>query len=273
MDFNSENLFFSVDFLSEQLEKSKQQLSRRNFEAFLKIALKCSPIIAPYQNSNFSDNEEFKNNMPKELPFCAQSIHQFYSWPYAKRKASEWMRALHVKRTCEELIKKDNRSNEESSLKVWSTKSILLWLRSHGHTPLEYQHMLIETKNEPYALTNYVNSLKPFNKILDQREYTTFFSKLEDSGVDIEINVVDDCSQDDAPKSKVQQSLTNKFHLDELKSTNSIEMCEGSLYVREQLETVIFFRVKSLKISKIKSLLTQEKLELPLLGPFSSRKN
>lgn len=68
------------------------------FESCLKIAVKQNPII-------LSNPSQIVEN---ELPYWANSIHEFYSWSYAKRKAHEWMRALCLKRKSVKLMKEIN---------------------------------------------------------------------------------------------------------------------------------------------------------------------
>ena len=59
-------------------------------------------------------------NFRHKLPFAATSIHEFYSWPYAKRKANEWMRALEIKKKCIQMIKASYRlNNVDSSMKIF----------------------------------------------------------------------------------------------------------------------------------------------------------
>jgi hypothetical protein len=62
-----------------------------NYECYLKIAQKYSPIIS-------------KNVNKHNLPFCARSLNEYFSWPCAKRRATEWMRALNIKQRANSMI-------------------------------------------------------------------------------------------------------------------------------------------------------------------------
>ena len=64
-----------------------------NYENYLKIAQKYSPIIS-------------KNANKQNSPFCARSLAEYFSWPCAKRRANEWMRALSVKHRANSMITK-----------------------------------------------------------------------------------------------------------------------------------------------------------------------
>jgi hypothetical protein len=63
----------------------------KNYESYLKIAQKYSPIIS-------------KNVNKHNLPFCARSLNEYFSWPCAKRRATEWMRALNIKQRANSMI-------------------------------------------------------------------------------------------------------------------------------------------------------------------------
>ncbi|KAG8445434.1 hypothetical protein GDO86_010276 [Hymenochirus boettgeri] len=64
--------------------------------------------------------------------FCANSIEQYYSWNIGKRRASEWQRAVTMKKMLQEIVEKQPKFNNATSLK---TKQIVHWCRIHGYTP------------------------------------------------------------------------------------------------------------------------------------------
>jgi hypothetical protein len=247
---NSNSNIYSINYLIDQLDKTKNRLLDLNFEAFLRTALKFYPIVSSLSSLA---HDQSKTRFFRPSSFCASSIHEFYSWPYGKRKAMEWMRALHVKRKCEELIKSVQNDSNEKSIEIWSTKSVLLWLRSHGFTPLEYQHMASENdseKNEKSSLTmSYVNSLTPFNKILTHNNYLKMFDKKSESREQTDkddsliIDVVNESDQIENSALRCSKiSNQNVEYLLNENTSNYIEMCEGSRYVKEQLNLVSFFK-------------------------------
>ena len=252
------NNVYSINYLIDQLDKTKTSLLDLNFEAFLRTALKFYPIISSIQNlTNTNNSEQSKTRYFKPLPFSAQSIHEFYSWPYGKRKAMEWMRALHVKRKCEEIIKLIQNSSDKKTVESWSTKSVLLWLRSHGYTPLEYQHMILPSEREKdldkygksVLTTSYVNSLTPFNTILGDQDYLKVFNDKtkwkeqmdNDDNLILDVENNDDQAQILKLKLKSKKSSQNIASSFGEKMSNYIEMCEESQYVKEQLDLVSKF--------------------------------
>ena len=265
----SSNLnIYSINYLIDQLDKAKNRLLDLNFEAFLRTALKFYPIISSFSSLA---HDQSKTRFFISSSFCASSINEFYSWPYGKRKAMEWMRALHVKRKCEELIKSVQNDSNEKSIEIWSTKSILLWLRSHGFTPLEYQHMASEKdsdKNEKSSLaTSYVNSLTPFNKILRDEDYLKMFDKKSENREQTDKDdslIIDVVNESDQVENSALKSfkISNQYfeYLLNENTSNCIEMCEGSQYVKEQLDLVSFFKV-----------LFSSRLLYRILLPFSYR--
>jgi hypothetical protein len=255
------NNVYSVNYIIDQLDKTKNQLLDLNFEAFLRIALKFYPIISSFQSfTQNNNNDQSKLRSFRSLHFCAESIHEYYSWPYGKRKAMEWMRALHIKRKCEEIIKSVQNISDAKFIEIWSTKSILLWLRSHGYTPLEYQHMTLPCDNdldktaESVLTTNYVNSLTPFNRILNNQIYIKIFDKLDETSEDADNDdlIIDVENTHDTTRYKNSKIENRKVESSfNEKANNYIEMCEGSKYVCEQLELVSDFKILDFLIELI----------------------
>ena len=249
---NTERSVYSVHTLIESLDKNKPMSdSSITFESYLKIALKYYPIVLSREYSSM-DLQRLKF----KYPFCASSMHEFYSWPYAKRKSSEWMRALSIKRKCAHLIK-SAKYFDGSQVDLWSTKSIVIWLRSHGYTPLEYKHMVVSTgtKVDDSSEFDYVDSLTPLSRLISIDKYLRFVNKSvwlneenehslgdgDEESVLIDIvNEVDDrrvkklgADGKKLDSSSYTENLENKL--------NRIEMCNGSKYAKEQLDMVRFF--------------------------------
>ncbi|XP_053565856.1 YEATS domain-containing protein 2 [Bombina bombina] len=90
----------------------------QNLKQLLTATVKKVPLIAPRsEDSN---------------PFCANSVEQYYSWNIGKRRASEWQRAVTMRKMLQEIIERQPKFNNVTSLK---TKQIVRWCRIHGYTP------------------------------------------------------------------------------------------------------------------------------------------
>ena len=122
-------LIYSVEHLAEKFNVNTNfDINHRpiltgassTFENWIKLSLRHFPIVL---NFNFETAfTQTPNARRKPNPvFCARTLQEFYMWPYAKRKANEWLRALHIKHFIAENIQKN--------IPIWSTKSIILYLR------------------------------------------------------------------------------------------------------------------------------------------------
>lgn len=191
----------------------------------MKRIIRKYPLVANF-NSHISKRSSL-------LPFCARNLNDFYKWPYAKRRANEWMRALYVKRKCIELGKIE---------KAWSTKSIVIWLRSHGYTPLENKHIL--RQNQIGSQSGYVDSLSTLNKLIDLRELNFSDADCRPDLNDADENfIIDIVNNDEKKVSNIQNESINTdaecaAELND-NNENSVDMCEGSKHVKEQLDLVI----------------------------------
>ena len=67
--------------------------------------------------------------------YCANSLEQYKSWSFSKRRASEWQRALDIKRF---LVK-------SGIVDVIKTKGIMFWCRKHGFTPSESHGSVVDS--------------------------------------------------------------------------------------------------------------------------------
>lgn len=264
------NLIYTIDSLIENSsfksseEKRKESTSttkttQQSFEVFLRRNLRYYPIIITNNSNNNNNNNNQQESLIKSQSYAAKSIHEFYSWPYAKRKAIEWIRALYLKRDCiASMCKCLNVSNENYiRSQLWSTKNVVLWLRSHGYTPLEYKHMKLvnsQTISLNEAKLNYVYSLTSISDILPENSYDSeslnYKSKANrmmecDNEEENELICVDvDSSEDTQPttaemskRRKKKESVSLIDELNEI-NENQIEMSEEDLHVREQLDTL-----------------------------------
>ena len=198
------------------------------YEDYLKVAQKFSPIIC-------------KTAVRHHLPFCAHSVSEYYSWPYAKRKANEWMRSVSVKRKVTSMINKS--SVNKDKLTPWSVKKILIWLRANGYTPLEYDSMQIaypslseKEVNERESKYRYVSSLSPFDELIN-RDSIRFDQT--DSGELIDVISCDDSSNGNSLEKRNHNPI-GKNVKNEVNSNYDylIEPTEGGKHVKEQLDVV-----------------------------------
>ncbi|KAE8604633.1 hypothetical protein XENTR_v10014767 [Xenopus tropicalis] len=90
----------------------------QNFKQLLTAIVKKVPLLA--------EKSEDGN------AFCATSVEQYYSWNIGKRRASEWQRAVTMKKMLQEIIEKQPKFSNVAPLK---TKQIVHWCRIHGYTP------------------------------------------------------------------------------------------------------------------------------------------
>lgn len=241
-----DQLIYSVDNLISkfniEIDSFKNKKSNNNFEDWINKSIKYFPLVL---NFNFDESNKHVKQQKYQLGFCAKTLHEYYLWPYAKRKANEWLRALHIKRFILEKLDKDS----QPMVNIMSTKNIVLYLRSHGYTPLEHQH-IARTENSTY---HYVSSLTPIDKllkkskisidILDEKNVpvieTAVVAAAEEEDEQILIDIINDDKNGRANKYKSKQSelmiQNNELNYN---NDNMIEMCQGSKYVKEQLEIV-----------------------------------
>ncbi len=134
---------------------------------------------------------------------------------------------------------------------TFSTKKIVLWLRSHGYTPLEFQHMISVKNKAQYSILSqsYINSFSPISRL-------DFFTRLQSLKETESINEGNDLidvvgvSESFGPASVKPQTCTEltRTNVNQLKmktfpeeQIKHIELCEGGKYVKEQLDLVIFY--------------------------------
>lgn len=191
---------------------------RTSFEIKLKRMLPNCPLI---DRSNKRDIN------------CASSIREYFSWPYGKRKAREWMRAVKLREMC---------SSGTLNGGVWTTKRIVLWLRAHGYTPLEYKNMIAASNEERHDDDlSYVNSYSSISRLFDYKKCRNGKSSVNDEESKAVINVLD-----------VVNPIENAKHAREVKRVelesiiqernpnedqfNSIEfLTPGEKFIREEL--------------------------------------
>lgn len=76
-----------------------------------------------------------------KLHYCAKTVDQYKGWSYSKRRASEWQRALDVKRF---LI-------SSGAVDHISTKEVMMWCRRHGYTPPELETNVTDAQAHDYC--------------------------------------------------------------------------------------------------------------------------
>lgn len=197
-----------------QLAEPDWHVIINSFESLLKLVLRRFPLVL--------DNT---GNRAKLLPFCASSLREYNSWPYGKRRANEWMRAKSIQRECMRLIVA-NAMYLKKIEPAWSTKRILLWLRSQGYTPLEPEY--VESKKERNDNFEYVSSFA--TSLQDLIPSVNMNSVLKSDETE-EVDVINESSNNQG------RYNSNKSQV-ESNDDDCVKTIDEDLYVREQLNMV-----------------------------------
>lgn len=86
--------------------------------------------------------------------FSSSSYEKYFSWSFSKRRASEWQRAVFLKKLFIEYLDANNKS-----LVTPTTKTIMIWCRRNGHTPAERKLKVVHSNDEN---SRYCNSCGVF---------------------------------------------------------------------------------------------------------------
>lgn len=219
-------LVYSIQKLSSLCELTRGTTT--SFETILKRLLPSCPLV--------------DRSRGRELN--ATSMREYFSWPYGKRKAREWMRAVRLREMAGKLTSE-----------VWSTKRIVLWLRAHGHTPLEYKSISrLNDNNDDDSTINqlaYVNSYSSIRRLFDYKRCGIKLSDdNEDESSKMTIDVVaDDTAVDDTRRRGCCVGETKRAEIESIERERNpnedrfgpIEMTIGERFIQEEL-----FKVKLL---------------------------
>jgi hypothetical protein len=245
------NLIYTVENLKQKM-MSSQEFPNISFEFFVRQALASCPLI--------SKAGESRGSSPQTPPFSVESIHEFYSWPYPKRKAKEWMRALTLKQKCIQTI--DNLGLSQRVPLKWSTKQVVMWLRAHGYTPLEYRHMMVrgedERENENERNFNYVNSFTPINRLFEYKKIgstsrvtaigagekvkanrDTMVDEEETDNDELVVDIINEFSTKKRPNEfnrEEKDAIAKEMNKND--GLNFVEMSTGDRYVHDELDKV-----------------------------------
>ncbi|XP_056420571.1 YEATS domain-containing protein 2 isoform X2 [Hyla sarda] len=147
-DPDSSNASFPTGSAAVKLEENAGSESSsvktehlQNFKQLLTATVKKVPLIG--------ERDEDGSN-----PFCANSLDQYYSWNIGKRRASEWQRAISMKKMLQEIIEKQSKFSNFTPLK---TKEIVHWCRNHGYTPPDPENANDERESFEDVLTRIDN--------------------------------------------------------------------------------------------------------------------
>lgn len=174
----------------------------------------------------------------------ATSIYEYYSWPYGKRKAWEWMRAVRLREMCKA---------EKFTSQLWKTKQIVLWLRAHGYTPLEYKNIMEcedrfgnENDNSSRSDFSYVNSYSSISRIFDYKRCRVSRSDdYDESQMLVDLDVVNTTENQDRcdlkPIELVKQMEKQKNTFENPLGLH--KMTEGEKFIQEELLKVSFKKV------------------------------
>ncbi|XP_044146733.1 YEATS domain-containing protein 2 isoform X2 [Bufo gargarizans] len=130
--------------LEENMESEPSSVKTehlQNFKQLLTATVKKVPLIG--------ERDEDGSN-----PFCASSLEQYYSWHIGKRRASEWQRAVSMKKMLQEIIETQAKFSNFTPLK---TKEIVHWCRMHGYTPPDPENASDERESFEDVLTRIDN--------------------------------------------------------------------------------------------------------------------
>ncbi|XP_075717418.1 YEATS domain-containing protein 2 isoform X2 [Rhinoderma darwinii] len=184
-DPESSNTSFHADSAAVKIEDNVESESSsvktehlQNFKQLLIATVKKVPLIA--------DRDEDGSNS-----FCASSLEQYYSWHIGKRRASEWQRAVSMKKMLQEIIEKQTKFSNFTPLK---TKEIVHWCRIHGYTPPDpvnacderesFEDVLTRIDNEA-ALPSSYSSPKTLCRKMEELEKILKKEKEVEEDVDI----------------------------------------------------------------------------------------
>ncbi|KAM9316456.1 LOW QUALITY PROTEIN: YEATS domain-containing protein 2 [Gastrophryne carolinensis] len=106
------------DHLNQELSSVKTE-HLQNLKQLLTATVKKVPLIG--------ERDEDGSNA-----FCASSLEQYYSWNIGKRRASEWQRAVTIRKMLQNVLEKQPKFNSVAPLR---TKEVMHWCRVHGYTP------------------------------------------------------------------------------------------------------------------------------------------
>ncbi|KAM3931681.1 YEATS domain-containing protein 2 isoform 2-T2 [Leptodactylus fuscus] len=141
---SSNTLLFHTGSSAVKLEDNMESESSsvktehlQNFKQLLTATVKKVPLIG--------ERDEDGSN-----PYCAGSLEQYYSWHIGKRRASEWQRAITLKKMLQEIIEKQAKFSNFTPLK---TKEIVHWCRIHGYTPPDPENANDERESFEDVLT------------------------------------------------------------------------------------------------------------------------
>lgn len=238
----------------EKPPESREETCREEKPAFEEIPLVYS---IPKLSSLCELTTSFETVLKRLLPSCplvdrsgrrelsATSMREYFSWPYGKRKAREWMRAVRLREMA---------ANLTSEVVAWSTKRVVLWLRAHGHTPLEYKSMtrLNDNDHDDDSTLNdtvdlaYVNSYSSIRRLFD---YKRCAIKLGDdnekdatSKTTIDV-VTDDTAVADTRRRRCVELETKRAEIESIERERNpnedrfgpIEMTMGERFIQEEL--------------------------------------
>lgn len=241
------NLIYTVENLKQKM--SSPEFPNISFEFFVRQALTSCPLISKAGGDS--------RGATPQTPFSVESVHEFYSWPYPKRKAKEWMRALTLKQKCIQMI--DNLGLSQRVLLKWSTKQVIMWLRAHGYTPLEYRHMMVrgedERENENERNFNYVNSFTPINRLFEYKKMSSRGTAIgasekvktnrdtmvndEEADNDEFVDIINEFSTKKQPNEfnrKEKDAIEKEINKND--GLNFVEMSTGDRYVHDELDKV-----------------------------------
>nr|XP_060624150.1 YEATS domain-containing protein 2 isoform X1 [Anolis sagrei ordinatus] len=164
--------------------------------------------------------------------FCASSVEQYYSWNIGKRRASEWQRALTIRKILHEIIEKHPKFHSISPLK---TKQVVQWCRFHGYTPPDpealrnedsIEDVLTQIDNEPECLSTYSVGKELCQKL---KELERFLKEEPDNDEEIDILNITEPLKINIKKEQEEKQEEENFY---------VEPQPASEFVRETVQQI-----------------------------------
>ncbi|KAG2462083.1 YETS2 protein, partial [Polypterus senegalus] len=167
-------------------------------------------------------------------PFCAMSLEQYYSWNIGKRRATEWQRAIAVKKVLHEILQK---SQKFASITPFKTKQIVTWCRHRGYTPPDtelqgneensIEDILTQIDNEPEFPSTYDTADDLCQRLENLQKLLKTEQEPEDEFVDV--TGVKELSNTEIKQENEEENEEVKFYMG---------LSPSMEYVRESAEQI-----------------------------------
>ncbi|XP_061492353.1 YEATS domain-containing protein 2 [Rhineura floridana] len=148
--------------------------------------------------------------------FCAGSVERYYSWNIGKRRATEWQRALTIRKILQEILEKHPKFHSIVPLK---TKQVVHWCRSRGYTPPDpetlrnedsIEDVLTQIDSEPECSSSYTTGEELCRKL---EELDRFLKQEPDNDEEVDILNIGEPLKINIKKEPEEKQEEAKFYL------------------------------------------------------------